>query len=813
MDCRRIVVLTVLISLLLAVPLIPPASAEPQVPTYTVNSDTDAVDANPGDGVCATVGGNCTLHAAIQEANLDGGASTITFASHMDINYPSLPALTEGGTLIDGSSQWDAGWDRPGVKIIGGAYHNGLLVIQADSCIVRGIEFTGGPSVGIHIDGGSYNTIGGSGAGQRNVFTVDTPTGTGVWINGASVLNTITGNYFGTWDGTTAYANFRGVFVQSSGQTIENNLIVGATDAGIELWAGDCTVRDNIIGANRFKNGALPNAVGIRIDDHDLHIIGPNNFVAGNTSHGVMLNRSDLTSVFGNQIGSLSPDLGNGGDGIHLHYSNDTLIGGPMVNDISNNDGNGVHATGDRNKVWGNEIRDNGQDGVYIEGEDNKVGGGESEKLNEINGSGANGVHLKGPGTFGNIVAGNYIGLARGEALAGNAGHGVLVEDGAYGNTIGGSGAGEGNWINGQNYGAGHGGQSGIYLSGGDTHGNMVVGNVIGAPTHWQWKAPIGHHGISIYDGAHDNYIGMLGLGNTILSCGWSGIAIVESNDNLVWFNKIGTDGARINWGNNFYGVAVVGGTGNVISINEIAYNGTPDGLDEGEAGIYVGGAAALGNAITANSIHDNDGPGIKLVEEGNYGAEAPVITAASCRGGVEGIACPGCAVEVFSDASDEGQVFEDNIVANPEGFFSVDGTPNGPYVTATARDENDSTSAFSSPFYVGSCNTAPTAAFTVTPTSGFTSTVFSFDASGCSDAEDPASALQVRWDWENDGIYDTDWSTTKAASHSFDAAGYHTIWLVVQDTRGLADATTHQVTVSAAGDRVFLPLVVRNGP
>jgi len=807
-QTARLLILTIL---LLAFSATPPASAEPQVPTYTVNSDTDAADANPGDGVCATAGGNCTLHAAIQEANLDAGASTITFASPMDINYPSLPALTQGGTLIDGSDQWDTGYDRPGVKIGGGAYHNGLLVIQANSCIVRGIEFTGGDSVGIHILHGSYNTIGGTGAGQRNLFTVGTPKGTGVWIDGASILNTITGNYFGTWDGTTAFANFRGIFVQSSGQTIENNLIVGATDVGIELWAGDCTVRDNIIGANKFKDAALPNAIGIRIDDDDNHIIGPNNFVAGNTSHGIMLTRSDFTSIFGNQIGPWSPDLGNGGDGIHLHYSNDALIGGPMTNDVSNNGGTGVYVTGDRNKIWGNKIRDNGQDGVYIEGEDNEVGAGEGEKCNEIHSSGANGVHLKGAGTSGNTVAGNYVGLARGEALAGNAGHGVLVEDGAYSNTIGGSDPGEGNWINGKNSGDQY-GQSGIYLTGGDTHGNTVVGNVIGAPINWQWPAPIGHHGISIYDGAHDNYIGVLGLGNTILSCGWSGIAIVESNDNLVWFNKIGTDGARINWGNNFYGVAVSGGTGNVIAVNEIAYNGTPDGLDEEEAGVYVGGAAALGNAITANSIHDNDGPGIKLVEEGNYGAEAPTITAASCRGGVvEGIACPGCIVEVFSDASDEGQVFETTTTANPEGFFSVGGTPNGPYVTATSTDGNDSTSAFSPAFYVGSCNAAPTAVFTVTPASGFTNTAFSFDASGCSDAEDPASALQVRWDWENDGLYDTDWGTTKTASHTFTTTGQHTIRLEVRDTASLADATTHQVTVSEQSHWVYLPLVVRD--
>src|SRR5438445_10327441 len=45
--------------------------------TFTVNSTTDAVDANPGDGTCATAGSVCTLRAAIQEANAHAGDDTI----------------------------------------------------------------------------------------------------------------------------------------------------------------------------------------------------------------------------------------------------------------------------------------------------------------------------------------------------------------------------------------------------------------------------------------------------------------------------------------------------------------------------------------------------------------------------------------------------------------------------------------------------------------------------------------------------------------------------------------------------------------
>jgi uncharacterized repeat protein (TIGR01451 family)/CSLREA domain-containing protein len=46
--------------------------------SFTVNSTADMVDSTPGDGVCATSTGECTLRAAIQEANAFGGTNTIT---------------------------------------------------------------------------------------------------------------------------------------------------------------------------------------------------------------------------------------------------------------------------------------------------------------------------------------------------------------------------------------------------------------------------------------------------------------------------------------------------------------------------------------------------------------------------------------------------------------------------------------------------------------------------------------------------------------------------------------------------------------
>ena len=52
-------------------------TANAGVATFTVDSTVDASDAAPGDGVCADVGGHCTLRAAIQEANVSPGADVI----------------------------------------------------------------------------------------------------------------------------------------------------------------------------------------------------------------------------------------------------------------------------------------------------------------------------------------------------------------------------------------------------------------------------------------------------------------------------------------------------------------------------------------------------------------------------------------------------------------------------------------------------------------------------------------------------------------------------------------------------------------
>jgi len=131
----------------------------------------------------------------------------------------------------------------------------------------------------------------------------------------------------------------------------------------------------------------------------------------------------------------------------------------------------------------------------------------------------------------------------------------------------------------------------------------------------------------------------------------------------------------------------------------------------------------------------------------------------------------------------------------------------NGSNLTATATDPDDNTSPFSTPFEVGVCNYAPTAYFTIDPLTGQLSTAFSFDASGSTDTEDDTADLEIRWDWTDDGIYDTDWDVSKTILHTYSMTDTHTVRLEVRDTGGLMDTTIRQVIV-VDNWQLYLPYV-----
>ena len=75
--------------------------------TFTVDTTIDAVDANPGDGVCADSAGNCTLRAAIMEANAVPGAAAITLPGG---TYTlSIPLVGSGAGFITDENAAETG--------------------------------------------------------------------------------------------------------------------------------------------------------------------------------------------------------------------------------------------------------------------------------------------------------------------------------------------------------------------------------------------------------------------------------------------------------------------------------------------------------------------------------------------------------------------------------------------------------------------------------------------------------------------------------------------------------------------------------
>ncbi len=100
-----------------------------------------------------------------------------------------------------------------------------------------------------------------------------------------------------------------------------------------------------------------------------------------------------------------------------------------------------------------------------------------------------------------------------------------------------------------------------------------------------------------------------------------------------------------------------------------------------------------------------------------------------------------------------------------------------------------------------------PQAYFFVYPGIGTTGTVFTLDPSYSYDYEDPYSALVGRWDFDSDGIWDTDYESLEVTYVQFDTVGIKNILLEVMDTTGLISTFNETVAVDD------LPPVADAGP
>ena len=280
--------------------------------TFTVNSIGDAGDVAPS-GVCNTAPfqqgtePECTLRAAIQEANATTAADTINFnigGSGVKTISPAtaLPDITQP-VLIDGYSEPGAKANTVAVgdnavlliELSGanGTSSSGLR-IKASNSTVKGLVINRFSTMGIHsdsttgnkiegnfigtdpsgtqalgnafhgvfIDRGSNNTIGGTEPAKRNIISGNGFDGVQILGDSASG-NKVEGNYIGTRkDGTTALGNgLNGVTVSGSmptGNNILSNSIFSNSALGIDLGGAGVTPNDGPgdadTGANNLQN-------------------------------------------------------------------------------------------------------------------------------------------------------------------------------------------------------------------------------------------------------------------------------------------------------------------------------------------------------------------------------------------------------------------------------------------------------------------------------------------------------------------------------------------------------------------------------
>jgi len=272
----------------------------------------------------------------------DASADTIVFDTSVfppgspgtiTLSFP-LPPLTTADDTVDGSSA--------GVVVDGGDKVDYCFGIASDDNVIKGLEIYN-CDIGVLIEYGQGNIIGGSTSGERNVISANFY---GVTIKGIFTEgNVVKGNYIGTnAGGDAAKANNLGVLISEGAQynTIggsspgEGNVISGNPWVGVE-FSGEGTdgntIKGNYIGTNADADAPLPNGKGVFIAAGPQSntiggtAAGEGNLIAFNTAHAVTVIGPATTgnAIRGNSIHS------NGGQGIANTSGGNTELPPPTI--------------------------------------------------------------------------------------------------------------------------------------------------------------------------------------------------------------------------------------------------------------------------------------------------------------------------------------------------------------------------------------------------------------------------------------------------------------------------------------------------
>ena len=370
-----------LVAAMMAALSLMPASSAHAAKTFTVNLTSDTPDANLSRVACdvnpSALGKQCTLRAAIQQANATAGADTIRFAIpgtgvktiHVNSDgFGALPTIKKQVT-IDGYTQ-------------AGAHPNTLAVGNdaALKVVLDGTNATG--RNGLQIDGASNSVIKG--------LVINSFGATGIYVFGDSVGNRIEGNFIGT-DPTGTLDRGNGTAGVSIYDGPTRDIVVGGTTpAARSLISGNRTgvetgngvggvpaeahrIEGNYIGTDRSGTKDLGNDFdGIFLDDTS-HISVKGNVVSGNGFDGmeIFVNSNDAL-VLGNRIGTTADGtgaLGNDVEAVAITGSHNFIGSGGSPNTIAFNGGEGINVSGGTaNRIDANSIFSNGAIGIDLSG-------------------------------------------------------------------------------------------------------------------------------------------------------------------------------------------------------------------------------------------------------------------------------------------------------------------------------------------------------------------------------------------------------------------------------------------------------------
>jgi hypothetical protein len=91
-----------------------------------------------------------------------------------------------------------------------------------------------------------------------------------------------------------------------------------------------------------------------------------------------------------------------------------------------------------------------------------------------------------------------------------------------------------------------------------------------------------------------------------------------------------------------------------------------------------------------------------------------------------------------------------------------------------------------------------PVPVFSIVPATGPFTQVFTFNAHDTYDKTEPDEDLGIRWDWEGDGKWDTEYSLNRSFEHQYDHADTFNVIMEVINSKGWTDTEEKLLVVYA---------------